>query len=175
MVVFHNLCDFDDPLLADVPHEPQLSHSCTSIFVTAMTCVSQDCGISILAISCQVCVSRTDILESCWCSVIALLTATVVLEKESCCVSIHLYAADLKHFVVMRLQKTHIFHRLCAQVRRRNLLMRNGSLSSSLPALPAVLSGKFCDIVEITNPTTMHVESASRRQPQEDFKTLSRE
>ena len=30
------------------------------------------------------CVSRTDILESCWCSVIALRIATAVLAKESC-------------------------------------------------------------------------------------------
>ena len=51
-------------------------------------------------------VSRTDILESCWCSVIALRIATTVLEKESCCVSRpHSRTAHLTHSVVLWLQK----------------------------------------------------------------------
>ena len=39
-------------------------------------------------------------------------------------------------------------------------------MSSSHPALPAVSSDQFYGIMEITSPTTMQVESASREQAQ---------
>ena len=61
---------------------------------------------------------------------------------------------------------------------RRNLLMRNGqatpipqagnvssrTMGSSLPALPCVPSDQFSYTMEITNPTTLQVESAGRWQ-----------
>ena len=65
---------------------------------------------------------------------------------------------------------------------RRNLPMRNGqgtpiplggsvsrsTMSSSLPTLPSVPSDQLYDTMEITKPTTMQVESASREEPSAD-------
>ena len=38
-------------------------------------------------------------------------------------------------------------------------------MSSSLPVLPSVPSDQFYDTVEITNPTTVQVEEASKLSP----------
>ena len=62
---------------------------------------------------------------------------------------------------------------------RRDLPTRNGQATpipqggnvsirtviNSLPAHPSVPSDQIYDIMDITNPTTMQVESASRREP----------
>ena len=52
------------------------------------------------AVRSLICVSRTDIIESCWCSVIALRIAKAVLRRRSRCMSIPLsYTVHIKHSV----------------------------------------------------------------------------
>ena len=59
------------------------------------------------------CVSRTDILESCWCSAIALRIAKAVLgKKKSLYVQTTFLHCARQTLRVLRLQKTRTFHRI---------------------------------------------------------------
>ena len=72
---------------------------------------------------------------------------------------------------------SHVLRTRTIKMARRNLLMGNGQttadsscgkisrslLSSSLPALPSVSSDQFYDVMEATNPPTVQVAAASRR------------
>ena len=108
------------------PHRtsPHLSPSCTSSFITAITFVSQDFGICILSLSGQVsalCFVRKDILESCWCSVIALRIVTAVLgeEKLLCVHTAFLRCAPQATQWFCGYRKTYTFHKIWAQVREQ--------------------------------------------------------
>ena len=58
------------------------------------------------------CVSRTDILEFCCCSIIAWRVATAVLGRKCLCMSKpHSYTAHLELSVVLWLHKTYTLHR----------------------------------------------------------------
>ena len=46
--------------------------------------------------------------------------------------------------------------------------MSRSTMSNPLPALPSILSDQFYDTAKITNPPAMHMESASRREPNAD-------
>ena len=77
-------------LVSPTPHKPHLSLSCTSSFCpTHNMCKSRLGHLDFYPslVRSLLCVSRTDILESCWYSAIALRIATAVLGKESRCVS----------------------------------------------------------------------------------------
>ena len=87
------------------PHKPQLSLSCSSGFLSQHHLEVNTLAFAfyLTVVRSLLCVSRTDILESCWCTVIALRVATAVLEKESCCVhttSLHCALQTLRGFAV---------------------------------------------------------------------------
>ena len=75
---FHSLSDSDDPLLADIRVESENTHIAQTTFVTSCTS-SLHWQVNTLSsalcpsvVRSLFCVSRTDILESWWCSEIAL-------------------------------------------------------------------------------------------------------
>ena len=93
----------------------------------------------------------------------------------------HSYTAHIKHVVVLRFQKTCIFPLFCAPSTSTNWWFQEiywwqtvkptpiplgGHLSRSMvsTSLPTDTSDLFQDTVEITNQTTLQVESASGRQ-----------
>ena len=104
--------------------------------------------------------------------------------RRSCGVSIpHAYAAHLKHSVVLRLQKTYTFRKIWAQVREQTRWIEEiylweavkprrflwEEMSQNTEQFTASTSFNTFQTsfltLEITNPTTMQVERASRRQP----------
>ena len=120
------------------------------------------------------CVSRTDITESCWCSVIALWVATAVLgkKKSSYVHTTFLHFAHQNTPCVAVTEDTHLSQVMSSSTRtnsmnRRDLMMRKGEVTPialggsvsrntmrcSLPALPSAPSDQFYDTMEITNPT----------------------
>ena len=122
-------------------------------------------------------VSSTDIIESCWCSVIAFDGSTR--KAKSLCVHptfLTLRTSNTPWFSLV--QETCAFHRFMSpstnaiSMNREDLLMRSvqvtpvlqeGNISrrttsNSLPALPSVPSDHLYDTVEITNPTTVQVD-----------------
>ena len=92
------------------PHKPHLSPSAPPVIVTAITLVSEHFVFCTLSLSGQVSAlcSRTDILESWWCSVIALRIATAVFGQESRCVSLttflHWGPKSLRGFAVTEVE-----------------------------------------------------------------------
>ena len=111
------------------------------------------------------------------------------LRKESRCVS-KLTLTHCAHQTLRGFAVTEHIHRSQAMspctstksLNRRDVMMRNGqvppiplgghvsgnTMISSLPELPSIPSDQFYDTVEITNPTTMQVESASKGEPSAD-------
>ena len=163
-------------LKTPTPHKPQLSHSCT-----ATAFVSQDFCICILSLRSQVsalCFAhRHSGILVVQCHRFAYCDASTR-NKESRCASISSSYALQTFRRCAATEDIHLSQVMSPSTRtnsinRRNLLVRNGQatpilqggnvsrrlMSSSLPALPAVLLDY--DIMEITNPTTMQVESAS--------------
>ena len=121
-VFFHSLSDSDDPrqragVRRPTPHKPHLSFSCIScFFLSANTFVSHDCGIRIFlaVVRSLLCVSRTDILEYCWCSVVVLRIATAVFGMECRCVSNTIFIQCARHSFSgfsCGLQKTYLVQR----------------------------------------------------------------
>ena len=142
------------------------------------------------------CFRRTDVLESCWCSVRTRKAKSFYVHA----IFLHCAPLTLCGFAVA--EDIHFSQVVSPSTStksldRRDLLLRNGqatpipqggngsrrTMSNSLPALPSVHSDEFHDTVEITNPTTMQKESASRSNTmqkthcidQEGVKTLSRD
>ena len=154
-------------------HPHRTSHIChllaPPVFFTAITiCKSRLWHLHFIpsVVRSLLCVSRKDILESCWCSVIALRIATAVLEEEKlrCVHTTCLRCAPqaLRGFAVT--EDIHLSQDMSPSTRtnsmnRRDLLMRSGqatpipqggnvsrrTLSNSLPALPSIPSDQFSD------------------------------
>ena len=131
------------------------------------------------------CVSRTDFLGFWWCSAIALRSATAVLGNGSRCLSIpHSHSAHLEHSVVLVGYRVHTpCHRLggpsttfdeakkYVDEKRQSHADSPGRKSLKkydeqfTPSTSDTFRWFFTTPVTITNPTTMQVEFASRREP----------